>query len=561
VEKPWLGAYPPGVPPEIDARAFASLNALFERSFERFRGHPAFVNFGVTLSYDDIDRRSAAFAAFLAGELGLARGERVALILPNVLQYPVAMIGALRAGLVVVNVSPLYTARELEQQLADCGASAVVVLENFARTLQQALPRTAVRHVVTTRLGDLFPPLKRVLFNLALKHVKRAVPAWHIAGAIPFPEALERGRACAWRGARVGPDDVAFLQYTGGTTGRPKGAILTHGNMVANVEQTVAWIGATLSQGEETVLTALPLYHVFALTANLLVFMRLGGCNLLITNPRDLRGLVREMRRRRFSAITGVNTLFKALLKERDFGSVRQANAGALKLAISGGMALEREVAERWQQMMGVPLIEGYGLTEASPIVAANRFDAREFTGKLGLPLPSTEVAILDERGDELPRGEVGEICVRGPQVMHGYWNAPDETEGAFAPGGWLRTGDLGRFDEGGALEFVDRKKDVIVVSGFKVYPSELEGVAMLHPAVKDAGAVGIPDARSGEMVALFVVKSDPRLTAQALREHLAQRLARYKQPRRIEFRETLPKSPIGKVLHRELRSSAAGPA
>ena len=552
MNKSWLASYPPGVPAEIDAHAFVSLNALFEASFARFRSLPALRNYGVPLTYGELDERSAAFAAFLAGELRLARGERLAVMLPNVLQQPVAMIGALRAGLTVVNVNPLYTPRELEQQLADSGASAIVVLENFAHTLQQALPGTRVRHVVVTRIGDLLPLPRRALFNFAVKHVKHRVPPWRIAGAVSLRRALKKGRGRPFHAA-VGPDDVAFLQYTGGTTGRPKGAMLTHGNLVANVEQTLAWVRGTLQEGCETVLTVLPLYHVFALTANLLVFMRLGGCNALITDPRDLRNLVAEMKACRFSAITGVNTLFKALLDHAKFAEACKANGAALKVAIAGGMAVQREVAERWQRATGVPLIEGYGLTEASPNVCVNRFDIAQFTGKLGIPLPSTDVAILDEHGTELPCNEVGEICVRGPQVMRGYWNAPEETARAFATGGWLRTGDLGSMDERGYVQFVERSKNVVVVSGFKVYPSEIEDVALLHPGVRDAGAIGIADPRRGEAVAVFIVRKDPALTADALREHFARHLARYKQPRHIEFRDALPKSPIGKVLHREL--------
>ena len=550
----WLDSYPAGVPHEADVRAYPSLAHLFARSFERFRPLPAFVNLGETLSYGELDRLSGAFAAFLRGELGLARGERVAIMLPNLLQYPVALIGALRAGLAVVNVNPLYTAREVEFQLADSGAAAVVVLENFAHTLQAALGATRVRHVVTTQAGDLLAPLKRSLVNFVVKHVKRMVPRWHIPGATAFRDALRAGRGRASEDAALGPEDVAFLQYTGGTTGRPKGAVLTHGNMIANVEQTAAWASTTLREGEETIVTALPLYHVFALTANLLVFMRLGGRNLLVTNPRDLSAFVRELKRSRFTAITGVNTLYHALLGAQGFAAVRAANGGALKLAISGGMAVQRAVAERWQQAIGVPLIEGYGLTEASPIVCANPFDARGFSGKIGLPLPSTEVAILAESGDELATGEVGEICVRGPQVMRGYWNAPQESAQAFTAQGWLRTGDLGRMDARGYVEFVERKKDVIVVSGFKAYPTEIEDVAMLHPGVKEAGAAAVPDAHSGEAVALFVVKKDPALSAEALRAHCAKHLAGYKRPKVIEFRDALPKSPIGKILHRELR-------
>jgi long-chain acyl-CoA synthetase len=553
--RPWIASYPPGVPHEIDARAFASLKELFERSFERFGARPAFLSLGAGLTYGEVERLSRDLAAFLRNDLGLARGDRVAIMLPNVLQYPVAVIGALRAGLVVVNVNPLYTASELELQLADSGASAVVVLENFAHALQAALGRTRVRHVITTQIADLLPAPRRGALNFAVKRLKHAVPAWRIPGAIRLRDALREGRYRLLGDERLGPDDIAFLQYTGGTTGRPKSAVLTHGNLVANVEQTLAWIGAALKEGEETVVTALPLYHIFALTANLLLFFRLGGRNLLIADPRDLRRLLKDLARTRFTAITGVNTLYKALLDARGFDAVRQANGGALKLAYTGGMAAERDVAERWQRAMGVPLIEGYGLTEASPSVCANRPDEGRFTGRLGLPLPSTEVAILDENGRELSCGEAGEIGVRGPQVMRGYWNAAEETARAFTADGWLRTGDLGRMDERGYVEFIDRKKDVIVVSGFKAYPREIEEVAMRYPGVKDAGAAAIPDERSGEAVALFVVRSDPALTAEALREHCERHLAPYKRPRRIEFRDALPKSSIGKTLHRQLRA------
>jgi len=529
-----------------------TLKRLFEASFARFRDRPAFTSMGATLTYGEVDRLSAAFGAFLRVQLGLQPGERVAVMLPNLLQYPVALIGALRAGLAVVNVNPLYTAAELQFQLADSGAAAVVVLENFAHTLEHALAGTRVRHVVTTQVGDLFPAPKRWALNFAVTRVKHMVPAWQLPGAISLRSALRsNGRLPE---AFVQPDDIAFLQYTGGTTGRPKAAILSHANMGANVAQTAAWIGNALSEGAETVVTALPLCHVFALTANLLVFLKLGGRNLLIANARDLPAMVKELKRTPFSAITGVNTLYNALLDRADFAAL---DFSGLKLAIAGGMAVQRAVAERWQRLTGMPLIEGYGLSEASPIVCVNPVDAREYSGKLGLPLPRTEVTIRDEHGAELARGEIGEICVRGPQVMRGYWNAPEETAQAFFPGGWLRTGDLGRIGERGYVEFVERRKDVIVVSGFKAYPSEIEAVAMQHPGVKDAGAVGVPHARSGEVVALFVVKRDPALSAGALAEHCAQRLAPYKRPVRIEFRDSLPKSAIGKVLHRELQARA----
>jgi long-chain acyl-CoA synthetase len=538
----------------VDTRACPTLKHLLERSCARFRERPAIANLGVELNYGELDRLSRDFGAFLRSELALVPGDRLAIMSPNVLQYPVALFGALRAGLTVVNVNPLYTASELEHQLADSGARAIVVLENFAHTVGEALARCRVEHVIVTRLGDLLPPLRRWLVNFAVKYVKRMVPRWHIPVAVDFREALKRGALRPPGDASVGPEDIAFLQYTGGTTGRAKGAILTHGNMVANVEQTAAWIGPVLKEGEETVVTALPLYHIFALTANLLVFLKLGGRNVLITNPRDLPRFVAELRKTRFTAITGVNTLFNALLDAPGFDAVCAASRGVLKVAVAGGMAVQRTVAERWQRATGIPLLEGYGLTEASPIVCANPIDAREFSGKIGVPLPSTEVAIFDERGDAVAIGETGEIGVRGPQVMRGYWNAPEDSARAFTADGWLRTGDMGRMDERGHFEFTERRKDVIVVSGFKAYPTEIEDVAMLHPGVKDAGAVGVPDERSGEAVALYVVRKDPQLTAEALLAHCAKHLTGYKLPRRIEFRSQLPKTPIGKTLRRRLK-------
>jgi long-chain acyl-CoA synthetase len=522
-----------------------TLKALAEASFARWHDRPALTSFGVTLSYAELDRLSAAFGGLLRGELGMKPGERLAIVLPNLLQYPVALLGALRAGIAVVNVNPLYTAAEMKFQLADSGAAGVIVLESFAHTLERALPGTSVRRVVTTRAGDLFPFARRWAAHWV---TRRKTPPWRLPGAVALRAALA-GRL-ALPPTPVAPGDIALLQYTGGTTGRPKGAVLTHANVAANVAQTAAWIGTTLRQGEETVVTALPLYHIFALTANLLLFLELGGRNVLVADPRDLRAFVRTLKRERFSAITGVNTLYQALLDAPGFGAL---DFSRLKLAAAGGMAVSRAVAERWQALTGVPLVEGYGLTEASPIVCGNPADARAFSGKLGLPVADTEVTIRDERGAGLARGEVGEICVRGPQVMRGYWNAPEETAQAFFPGGWLRTGDLGRMDAHGALEFVERRKDVIVVSGFKAYPSEIEAVALAHPGVQDAGAVGVPHARSGEAVALFVVKRDPALTAEALAAHCAERLAPYKRPVRVEFRDSLPKSPLGKVLHREL--------
>jgi len=559
VQKIWLKSYPAGVPGEIAPPAYASLCELLEQSCERFRVRTAFTNMGVALSFGELERLSRDFGAYLQREAGLRPGERIAIMLPNLLQYPVAMFGALRAGLVVVNVNPLYTAPELEHQLADSGATAIVVLENFAHTLERALAGTRVRLAITTQPGDLIPAARRWLVNFAVKHVKRLVPPWRIDGAVGLRAALARGARHELHRPPLVPDDIALLQYTGGTTGSPRGVILSHANLVANVEQTVAWSRTTLREGEETVVTALPLYHVFALTANLLLFIRLGGNNLLITDPRNLRAMIAELRHTRFTAMTGVNTLYRALLDADGFAEACAANRGALKLAVAGGMAVERAVSDRWQKVVGAPLIEGYGLTEASPNVCANPFDAKDFSGKVGLPLPSTEVVILDEHGAELPPNEPGEICVRGPQVMRGYWNRAEESAQAFTPDGWLRTGDIGRMDRRGYVEFVDRRKDVIVVSGFKAYPTEIEDVVMRHPGVKDAGAVGVPDARSGEAVAVVVVKKDPALSAEELSEYCARSLTGYKRPVRIEFRDTLPKNPLGKVLRRQLRDELVG--
>lgn len=557
MDKIWLQSYPPGVPATVDTRRFASLNAMLDDRCAEYRALPAFTNMGATLTYEDLDALSRRLAACLQSLPGLARGERVAIMLPNLLQYPVTLFGILRAGLVAVNVNPFYTRDELIHQLRDSGAKAIVVLENFAHTLQEALPATVVQHVIVARVGDLFPALKREAVNFVVAHVKHLVPEWRIPGAITFREALDRGEHLPYAPPAIGRDDVALLQYTGGTTGRAKGAVLSHANLLANIEQVYAWCASILNEGEETVVTPLPLYHVFALTANLLLFIRLGAHNILITDPRDLRHFVAELRKWRFTAITGVNTLFNALLSAPGFDEVCAASRGVLKVSVAGGMATQRAVAERWQAAMGIPLIEGYGLSESSPILCANPLDIKTFTGKLGLPLPSTEIAILDEEGRPVPNGEVGEICARGPQVMRGYWNMPEETARIFTLEGWMRTGDMGRMDDRGYVEFTDRKKDLIVVSGFKVYPTEIEDVVMQHPAVKEVGAVGLPDEKSGESIALFVVKRDPTLDEAALREYCASHLAPYKRPRLVVFRDELPKTPIGKILHRQLRDEA----
>ena len=557
-DRPWLDSYPSGVPADVDWQACPSLKALFERSCKRFADKPAFTSMGVTLGYEELDELSRHFAAWLQQRPGLAKGGRVAVMLPNTLQYPVVVFGALRAGMAVVNVNPLYTAPEVRHQLMDSGAAAIVVLENFAHTVQEALSGTAVRHVVVTQFGDLFPARKRWLVNFVLKRLKHAVPPWDLPNACHLLDALSFGAAHTVQEVEVGPQDVAFVQYTGGTTGRPKGAVLTHANLVANVEQVVAWMAGLLKEGEETVITALPLYHVFALTANLLVFLKLGGRNVLIPDPRDMRRFIAVLRRTRFSAITGVNTLFEALMNAPGFAEVAAANREHLKIAVAGGMALQPSVSERWQAAMGRPIVQGYGLTETSPIVCANPVDASTCSGKLGLPVPSTEVAILDDDGHPMGIGGVGEIGVRGPQVMAGYWNAPQETERAFTSDGWLLTGDIGRMDEQGYVEFVDRKKDVIVVSGMKAFPAEIEDAVRLHPGVQDAAAVGVPDAPSGEAVVLFVIRKDPALGAETLRVHCERHLAPYKRPKRIEFRSELPRTPIGKVLRRQLKEETA---
>ena len=550
MEKIWLKEYPSGVPAEVDLTEFASLKDILEKSCQRFADLPAYSNMGVTLRYRDIDRLSRDFGAYLQG-LGLDKGARVAIMMPNVLQYPIALFGALRAGLTVVNVNPLYTPRELEHQLNDSGSTVIVIIENFAHTLQEVLDKTPVKTVITTELGDLFPFPKRPLVNFVVKHVKKMVPAWRIPGAVPFRQALSQGAGQTLTDVPLNHDDIAFLQYTGGTTGVSKGAMLTHGNMVANLQQASAWLSPSSKPAEETIITALPLYHIFSLTANCLTFMKVGGHNILITNPRDMPGFVKELSKVRFTGISGVNTLFNGLLHTPGF---ERLNFSALKLCLSGGMALQRAVAERWKQVTGVSLIEGYGLTETSPAVTFNPLTLPEYNGSIGLPMPSTELSIRNDEGQELGLGEAGEICVRGPQVMRGYWNRPEETAQVMTRDGYLRTGDIGYVDERGYVRIVDRKKDMILVSGFNVYPNEIEDVAAHHPGVLEVAAVGVPDEKSGEAVKLVVVKKDPALTAEALIEHCRQQLAGYKIPRLVEFRTELPKTNVGKILRRLLR-------
>ncbi|HSD61797.1 MAG TPA: long-chain-fatty-acid--CoA ligase [Burkholderiales bacterium] len=551
MEKIWLKHYPQDVPAEVDLSEFKSLKQILERSCERYGDQPAFTNMGASISYAELDRMTQAFGAYLQ-QLGLSKSDRVAIMMPNLLQYPVALFGTLRAGMTVVNVNPLYTPRELKHQLRDSGAEVIVVLENFARTLQEVLPETPVKTVLTTQIGDMLPAPKSWLVNFVVKRVKNMVPDWNIPGAQDLRQALEIGRGRQLADVPLSLDDMAFLQYTGGTTGVAKGAVLSHGNIIANLQQTSAWIGSHLKEGAETIVTALPLYHIFSLTVNCLVFMKWGANNVLITNPRDIPGFIKELKKVPFSVITGVNTLYNALLHHPDMSGVSMK---ALKISVGGGMAVQRAVAQKWQELTGVPLIEGYGLTETSPIVCVNPLDIMEYSGAIGLPIPSTDVSIRDESNKELGVGEVGEICVRGPQVMKGYWNMPEETAKVFTPDGWFRTGDMGLVDEKGFVRITDRKKDLILVSGFNVYPNEVEDVVAMHPGVLECAAIGIPDEHSGEAVKVVVVRKDPSLTEKDLIEHCRKHLTGYKVPRHIEFRtEPLPKTNVGKVLRRMLR-------
>ena len=555
VDKPWLQSYPAGTPETVDLSEYASVAAVLDAACERFRARPAFSNMGRTLSYEDVDRLSGHFASYLLNVLKLKKGDRVAIMLPNILQYPVALFGVLRAGLTVVNTNPMYTGRELKHQLVDAGASVLVVLDNFAHTVAGVLHETPVRQVVTTGLGDLLGFPKSAIVNFVARYVKKLVPDYRIDGAVRFNDALAQGTARPAPRVDIGHDDIAFLQYTGGTTGVAKGAMLTHRNMVANMQQVSAWYIQRLSLGEEVMVTALPLYHIFALTCNCLVFMKFGGLNVLITNPRDMAGFVREISKLGFTAITGVNTLFNGLLNTPGFD---QADFSHLKMSFGGGMAGQRAVAERWKADTGGTLLEGYGMTESAPVATMNPVDLKEYNGSIGLPAPSTELSVQDDNGRQLPMGEVGELCIRGPQVMRGYWQRADETAKVLTDDGWLRTGDMGRMDEKGFFYIVDRKKDMILVSGFNVYPNEIEDVIATHPGVLEVAAVGVPDDKSGEAVKVVIVKKDPALTADDIKAHCRTNLTAYKQPRFIEFRDALPKTNVGKILRRELRDSAA---
>jgi long-chain acyl-CoA synthetase len=551
--KPWLASYPKGMPAEIGPLAYQSIGDLLAESVKKYSSRPAFTCMDKTLTYSDVGQMSQSFAAFLQSK-GLAKGARVAIMMPNVLQYPVVMMGVLRAGYTVVNVNPLYTPRELEHQLKDSGAEAIVILENFAHTLQAVVAKTKVKHVVVAAMGDLLG-LKGHIVNLVVRRVKKMVPAWSLPGHTKFNDALKAGSRATFKPAKTSPDDVAFLQYTGGTTGVSKGATLLHRNVLANVAQNDAWVASAYIKRPKpdrlVYVCALPLYHIYALTVNAVMGMQQGAHNILIPNPRDIPAFVKELQKYPVNIFPGLNTLFNALLNNPDF---QKLDFKPLLLTFAGGMAAQKAVSERWHKLTGCVISEGYGLSETSPVATANRFDADEFSGTIGMPIPSTEIAIRDDDGNDLPLGEVGEICIRGPQVMAGYWNRPDETAKVMAPDGFFKTGDMGFMDERGFTKIVDRKKDMILVSGFNVYPNEIEDVAAMHPGVLECAAIGVPDEKSGEAPKLFVVKKDPSLTAEALQKHLRENLTAYKAPKYIEFRTDLPKTNVGKILRRELR-------
>jgi long-chain acyl-CoA synthetase len=548
----WFASYPPGIVHSIDPDTYPSLSAMLLDACKHHATHAAFECLGTRLSYGDWERISRSFAAFLREEAKLEPGERVAIMLPNLLAYPVAFLGALRAGLTVVNVNPLYTPRELKEQLADAGASAIVIMENFALKLESVLAETKIRHVVVARLGDFMPPLKRTLFNFVNAYVRRAVPAWHFGRVTLLQSACSRAPGSAYKDAQPAAFSPALLQYTGGTTGVPKGAVLTHRNLVANSLQCRAVIKPYIEEERGSVLTPLPLYHIFSLTANLLAFALMGGLSVLVPDPRNIKGLIKTMRRAQVTTMTGVNTLFNALINNPNFKTL---DFSKLSFAVGGGAAVQSAVATRWREITGTDVVEGYGLTEASPVVCINPV-RRPKIGTVGMPVPSTEVAIRDDDGHDLPVGEAGEVCVRGPQVMQGYWQRPDETKLVLTPDGWLHTGDIGAFDSEGYLKILDRKKDMINVSGFKVFPNEVEDVIAQHPGVLEAAVIGVPDEHTGQAVKLFVVKRDPALDAAGIIKYAREQLAAYKAPRQIVFVDSLPKSNVGKIVRKDLKQA-----
>ena len=551
MEKLWLKSYEQGVNPEIDISQYSSISDVFRQSVEKFSDKPAFQNMGKTLTYAEVGKLATDFASYLQNVLKLPRGERVAIMMPNVLQYPIALFGILQAGLVAVNTNPLYTPRELEHQLKDSGATTIVVLENFANTLELVLPRTQIKHVIVASVGEMFGMIKGALMNFVIRKVKKMVPEYRIPNTVTFQTALKQGAANTFKPVELTRDDTALLQYTGGTTGLAKGAVLSHGNICANMLQAKEWIKNSLHEGKETVIAALPLYHIFALTVNLMIFTNTGSKIILITNPRDMKGFISELKKEPISVFIGVNTLFNAMVNRPDFAEV---DFSRLKLTLGGGMATQKAVAEKWKKITGTPIVEAYGLTEASPGVCCNPLNIEAYSGGIGLPVPSTEIELRDADGKEVPIGQPGELWVRGPQVMKGYWNRPEETAKAIDARGFLETGDIAVMDEKGWLKLVDRKKDLIVVSGFNVYPNEIEEVVAGNDKVLEVACIGVKSEKTGEAIKVFVVRKDPSLTKEELIDFCRKELTAYKVPKDIEFRDELPKSNVGKILRRELR-------
>ncbi len=553
MEKVWLKHYPKDVPAEVDVNKYKSINEVLEVACAKFKGAPAFISMDSKMSYADLDRLSRQFAAYLHKVVGLKKGDRVALQMPNCLQYPVALFGVLRAGGVVVNTNPLYTTREMEHQFNDSGAKVIVILSNFAKNLEEVLPKTKIETVIVTDIGDLLDFPKNHVVNFAAKYVKKMVPSYFLPTAVSFRHALLLGSARQYEPMKIGPDDMAFLQYTGGTTGVSKGAVLLHRNVVANMQQIFAWITPYLEEGKDTAIAPLPLYHIFCLTVNCLTLLSYGVCNVLITNPRDFPTFLKTMKKYRFSILTGVNTLFNGLVNNEEF---KKLDFSAFKVAVGGGMAVQSAVADKWREITGKALVEGYGLTESSPVLTVNPLDGRERKGSIGMPVPSTDIKIMKEDGTEAPIGERGEICARGPQVMAGYWQRPKETADVIRDG-WLHTGDIGILSEDGFVRIVDRIKDMILVSGFNVYPNEIEDVLASHPGILEVAAIGVPDGKSGEAVKVFIVAKDPALTAEIVKEFCKGQFTGYKRPKYIEFRTELPKTNIGKILRRALKEEA----
>ncbi len=545
----WLKHYPKGVPYEINPDSYTSLLELMDEAFRKFADLPSYANMGKSLSFRELDVLSRQFGAYLQS-LGLQKGDRIAIQLPNLLQYPVAMFGAFRAGLVVVNTNPLYTPREMEHQFRDAGVKAIVILANFAHNLQKVLPNTSIKHVITTEIGDMLSFPKKQIVNLVVKHVKKMVPAYSLPGAVSLPDALQKGAAAALKPVQLGGKDIAFIQYTGGTTGVSKGATLTHRNIIANVEANSEWMKPRMNEQQNVIITALPLYHIYSLTVNALSALKTGTLNVLITNPRDMKAFLKDLKKYKFTCITGVNTLYNGLLNQPDFASLDFSN---LRITSAGGMALQTAVAQRWTKVTGIVPAEGYGLSETSPVLASNTIDGTARIGTIGIPWPSTELKIVKDDGTDAAPGESGEIWARGPQVFPGYWNRPEETAKVFS-GDWFKTGDIGEMDEEGFFRIVDRKKDMIIVSGLKVFPNEVEEVVSQCPGVLEVACIGVPDDKSGEAVKLFVVKKDPSLTEESVKAYCKENLTNYKRPRNIEFRNDLPKSNVGKILRRELR-------